>query len=68
MISLGYYLRVVVVMFMQPAEAGRQGVTGRWMSTLALGVASFGVLLVGVVPWFYDLAVTAVQSFFHYGS
>lgn len=66
-ISLGYYLRVVVVMYMEKAEAGSGKALPGWMSTLALGVASFGVLLVGVVPWFYDLAVTAVQSFFHYG-
>jgi NADH-quinone oxidoreductase subunit N len=67
-ISLGYYLRVVVVMFMQPAEVGAPEVRPSWMSSLALAASTAGALVIGVVPWFYNLAVTAVQSFFHYTS
>lgn len=62
-ISLGYYLRVVVVMFMQPAEEGARPVTPGWTSSLALMASVTGLFVIGVVPWFYNLAVQAVQSF-----
>lgn len=65
-LSLGYYLRVVAVMFMQPAGSEAPRVRPTWTSTVALITSTVGVLIIGVVPWFYNLAVTAVQSFFHY--
>jgi NADH-quinone oxidoreductase subunit N len=65
-VSLGYYLRVVAVMFMSPAAEDKPAVRPTVFANLALVVAAAGTLVVGVVPWFYNLAVTAVQSFFRY--
>src|SRR5579884_1853135 len=67
-VSLVYYLRVVVVMFMQPAEAGEPSVRPAWTSQIALASSVAGTMIVGIVPWFYNLALQAVQSIFHYTS
>jgi len=51
-VALGYYLRVIVAMYMQPAPEGAP--TGRASTppaaVLAAGVCTFGVLLLGVLP------------------
>src|SRR5579884_3381944 len=65
-ISLGYYLRVVVLMFMQPVEAGAEQVRAGPLSDFMLTASVAGLFVVGLVPWFYNLAVQAVQSFFHF--
>ena len=65
-ISLGYYLRLVVVMFMQPAVEGAKPFRAGMGANLALMTSVVGVFAVGLVPWFYNLAVTAVDSFFHF--
>ncbi|HZT95348.1 MAG TPA: proton-conducting transporter membrane subunit [Chloroflexota bacterium] len=65
-VSLVYYLRVVVVMFMQPAPASETVVRPPWSSQLAMAASVAGTFVVGIVPWFYNLAVQAVQSVFHY--
>ncbi len=68
-VSLVYYLRVVVVMFMQGAAVkSDKPLRPAWTSQVALVVSVAGTFVVGIVPWFYDLAVQAVQSFFHYTS
>jgi NADH-quinone oxidoreductase subunit N len=67
-VSLGYYLRVVAVMFMSRAEEGAPRFRPNLTANLALVTAVAGTLVVGIVPWFYNLAVAAVQSFFHYPS
>lgn len=67
-VSLGYYLRVVALMFMQPAEVGAERVTPSWLANVALTVSVAGVLVVGLTPWFYNLAVSAVNSFFRFSS
>ena len=49
LLSVYYYLRVVVVMFMKPAEEGAYD--GRsWESTFAVSVLAFLVIFLGVVP------------------
>jgi NADH-quinone oxidoreductase subunit N len=65
-VSIVYYLRVVVVMFMQPAEAGAPKFNQPWTSSVALTASVAGAFLVGIIPWFYNLAVQAVQSLFHF--
>ena len=65
-ISLGYYLRVVVLMFMEPAEEGAKPFKPALTQNLAVTASVAGVFVVGLVPWFYNLAVTAVDSFFHF--
>ena len=67
-ISLGYYLRVVVYMFMQPAGEKSEPITPSWASNVALLASTAGVFVVGLVPWFYNLAVSAVDSFFKFNS
>jgi NADH-quinone oxidoreductase subunit N len=63
-ISLGYYLRVVVLMFMQPAEAAAKRFVPTWGANIAVAVSVVGVLIIGVIPYFYNLAASAVNSFF----
>ncbi len=63
-IGLYYYLRVVVVMYMQPAPAGQiPGATG-WPLDLALAATSLAVLLVGLGPGPLVAAATASAALF----
>jgi NADH-quinone oxidoreductase subunit N len=67
LVSLFYYLRVIVVMFMQQAPEGAPKLRPVWTSSLALGssvVALF--ILLPFADWIYQLAVDSVQSVFHY--
>jgi len=55
-VALGYYLRVIVAMFMQPEEpAQRASSTVRFPSVLAATACAVFVLWMGVLPsWFLD--------------
>ena len=65
-ISIVYYLRVVVVMFMQPEKAGETRLKQPWTASVALTASVAGAFLVGIIPWFYNLALEAVQSLSHF--
>ena len=50
-VALGYYLRIVIVMYMQDAEAGQAAPTASRPSVLIpAGVCAAMVLLLGVLP------------------
>jgi NADH-quinone oxidoreductase subunit N len=51
-VALGYYLRVIVAMYMQPAPEGAPTTHARTppASVLAASVCAAGVLLLGVLP------------------
>ncbi|MCZ6598993.1 MAG: NADH-quinone oxidoreductase subunit N [Planctomycetota bacterium] len=55
-VALGYYLRVIVTIYMQPAGEQRAPTTKRpWTAGLATVICSAMVLALGVVPaWFLD--------------
>lgn len=55
-VALGYYLRVIVAMFMQPEDAAlRASSTVRFPSVLAAGACALLVLWMGILPdWFLD--------------
>ena len=56
-IALGYYLRVIINMYMQPsASTSQHPLAARTGSLLAVGVCSVMVLVLGLMPrWFLDL-------------
>jgi NADH-quinone oxidoreductase subunit N len=67
LVSLFYYLRVIVVMFMQPAATGATRIRPPWSSDIALTVSILGMFVIFFLPYFiYHIAVQSVQSFFHY--
>jgi NADH-quinone oxidoreductase subunit N len=61
-VSLGYYLRVIMLIFMQPAEEGAPAVKIGLMPGLAIAACVAGTLLMGVIPWFFNLAAAAAHS------
>jgi NADH-quinone oxidoreductase subunit N len=64
LISVYYYLRITVLMYMKPAEADLGAVTFSPGVTAALVVTAAGVLLAGIFPGFlYNLAVNSVKIF-----
>jgi NADH-quinone oxidoreductase subunit N len=63
LISVYYYLRVVVVMVFQPEGAESQDTTMSPMSELALTAAVAGTIGLGVIPTgFYNLATQSVEA------
>ena len=55
-VALGYYLRVIVAMYMQPAAEERPAVERQpWPSLLAAGACAAAVLALGILPgWLLD--------------
>jgi len=64
LISVYYYLRITVLMYMKPAEAELGPVSFSPAVTAVLAATAAGVLLIGIFPGsLYDLAVNAVKIF-----
>jgi NADH-quinone oxidoreductase subunit N len=64
LVSVYYYLRITVLMYMKPAEADLGPVTLTPGLTAVLVVTAVGVLLIGIFPGFiYNLAVNSVKVF-----
>ena len=62
-VSAYYYLRIVKVMYLQPA-ASEEAVPSSYAFHAALGISALGVLVIGVVPGpLLKAAETAVNSF-----
>jgi NADH-quinone oxidoreductase subunit N len=64
LVSVFYYLRITVLMYMKPAEADLGPVAFSPAQTAVVAVTAAGVLLIGIFPGgLYNLAVTAVKIF-----
>ena len=64
LVSVYYYLRITVLMYMRPAEAELGPIAFTPGLITALAITCAGTILVGVFPgWFYDLAVASVKIF-----
>jgi NADH-quinone oxidoreductase subunit N len=63
-ISVYYYLRITVLMYMKPAEADLGPITFAPGLTATLLLTALGVMLIGVFPGFiYNLAVSSAKVF-----
>jgi NADH-quinone oxidoreductase subunit N len=64
LISMYYYLRITVLIYMKPAEADLGPVAFSPGVTAVLAITAAGVVLVGMFPGcLYDLAMNAVKIF-----
>jgi NADH-quinone oxidoreductase subunit N len=64
LVSVYYYLRITVLMYMKPAEADLGPITFAPALTATLLLTAAGVVLIGVFPGFlYNLAVNSVKVF-----
>jgi len=64
LVSVYYYLRITVLMYMRPAEADLGPVTFTPALTAVLIVTALGVLWIGIFPgYLYNLAVNSVKIF-----
>jgi NADH-quinone oxidoreductase subunit N len=64
LISVYYYLRITVLMYMQPAEAELGPIAFTPGVTACVALTAIATVLVGIFPgWFYDLAVNSVKIF-----
>jgi NADH-quinone oxidoreductase subunit N len=64
LVSVYYYLRITVLMYMKPAEADLGPVNFSPGLTAVLAATAAGVLLIGIFPGsLYNLAVNAVKIF-----
>jgi NADH-quinone oxidoreductase subunit N len=64
LVSVFYYLRITVLMYMKPAEADLGPVSFSPAVTAVLAATAAGVLLIGIFPGsLYDLAMNAVKIF-----
>jgi NADH-quinone oxidoreductase subunit N len=64
LVSVYYYLRITVLMYMKPAEADLGPVVFSPAQTAVVAVTAAGVLLIGIFPGFlYNLAVNSVKIF-----
>jgi NADH-quinone oxidoreductase subunit N len=64
LVSVYYYLRITVLMYMKPAEADLGPVSFSPAQTAVVAVTAAGVLLIGIFPGFlYNLAVNSVKIF-----
>jgi NADH-quinone oxidoreductase subunit N len=64
LVSVYYYLRITVLMYMRPAEADLGPVSFTPAVTATLAATALAVVLVGIFPgWFYDLAAASVKIF-----
>jgi NADH-quinone oxidoreductase subunit N len=64
LVSVFYYLRITVLMYMQPAEADLGPVAFDPAPTAVVALTALGVLWIGIFPGFlYNLAVNSVKIF-----
>ncbi|MGA9756145.1 MAG: NADH-quinone oxidoreductase subunit N [Desulfobaccales bacterium] len=64
LVSVFYYLRITVLMYMKPAEADLGLVTFSPAQTAVVAVTAAGVLAIGIFPGcLYNLAMNAVKIF-----
>ncbi len=64
LVSVYYYLRITVLMYMRPAEADLGPVAFTPGTTAVIVATALGVVLIGIFPgFFYDLAVNSVKVF-----
>ena len=64
LVSVFYYLRITVLMYMKPAEADLGPVAFSPAQTAVVAVTAAGVLLIGIFPGaIYNLAMNAVKIF-----
>jgi NADH-quinone oxidoreductase subunit N len=64
LVSVYYYLRITVLMYMKPAEADLGPVVFSPAQTAVVAFTALGVLLIGIFPGsLYNLAVNAVKIF-----
>ena len=64
LISVYYYLRITVLMYMRPAEADLGPITFTPGLLAAVILTAVGTILIGVFPGFlYNLAVNSVKIF-----
>ena len=64
LVSVYYYLRITVLMYMQPAEADLGPIPFTRGVTFAVVFTAVSVLVIGIFPgFFYDLAVNSVKIF-----
>ncbi|MHB9074715.1 MAG: NADH-quinone oxidoreductase subunit N [Desulfobaccales bacterium] len=64
LVSVYYYLRITVLMYMKPAEADLGPVSFSPAQTAVVAVTAAGVLLIGIFPGFlYNLAISSVKIF-----
>jgi NADH-quinone oxidoreductase subunit N len=64
LVSVYYYLRITVLMYMRPAEADLGPIACTPAQNAVLLVTAAGVLLIGIFPGFlYDLGMNAVKIF-----
>ena len=64
LVSVYYYLRITVLMYMKPAEADLGPVTFSPAQTAVVAVTAAGVLFIGIFPGFlYNLAMSSVKIF-----
>ena len=63
-VSVYYYLRITVLMYMKPAEADLGPVSFAPAVTATLALTALGIMLIGVFPGFiYNLAMNSVKVF-----
>jgi NADH-quinone oxidoreductase subunit N len=64
LVSVYYYLRITVLMYMRPAEAELGPISFTYGLTLAVAVTAVATLAIGIFPgFFYDMAVNSVKIF-----
>jgi NADH-quinone oxidoreductase subunit N len=64
LVSVYYYLRITVLMYMRPAEADLGPISFTKSVTFAVVLTAVGTLAIGIFPgYFYDLAVNSVKIF-----
>lgn len=64
LVSVYYYLRITVLMYMRPAEAELGPIPFTYGLTAAVAVTAFATLAIGIFPgFFYDMAVNSVKIF-----
>jgi NADH-quinone oxidoreductase subunit N len=64
LVSVYYYLRITVLMYMKPAEADLGPITFPCGVTVAVVVTAVGTLAIGIFPGFlYNLAINSVKIF-----
>jgi NADH-quinone oxidoreductase subunit N len=64
LVSVFYYLRITVLMYMKPAEADLGPVSFSFAQTAVVAVTAVAVLLIGIFPgYIYDLAMHSVKIF-----
>lgn len=64
LVSVYYYLRITVLMYMRPAEADLGPIPFTYGLTFAVGLTAFATLAIGIFPgFFYDMAVNSVKIF-----